>query len=67
MSYAICFDFPSFPGEPYFATGADPKDNKAIWTVSLGEAKKFDSEAEAERFLGGMWQKEYGAVVEMGE
>lgn len=69
--YAICFDFPEQNGDPFFAAfvpvltlSAD-----AGMTPLLAIAKRFESEAIAERFLAtsyGPEARSYGVVVEIG-
>lgn len=63
--YAICFDFPETPGEPWFA--AFVGDAPGL-TTNLQEAERFAKEDDADRFLTtayGPSVNECGTVVEV--
>lgn len=67
MTYAICFDFPE-GGDPWFAGFAF--NGTPGLAPNLRNAKTFDSEQDAERFLEAAYGpnvRSCGVVVEVGQ
>jgi hypothetical protein len=65
--YAICFDFPELDDEPLFAGWHQGAPGFA---VELSTAMRFQTEAEAERSLVGMYgpvTRKYANVVEVNQ
>ena len=65
--YAICFDFPENPGEPWFAAMLS---DGIGFAMNLENAMKFEHELAAEallRYSYGPNIRECGTVVEVGQ